>query len=121
MDVHQLINDLQQIGDKKKIVKLAVNGTVTGNFHLNDEIGTRLYLTNQEEEGYKEPFLTESVEKIKTDDGLVDIRILSKSPRENYENESVYFVEVYDHEYKVYGYQALTALEIQNLFGLVIE
>jgi len=57
MNVNELIAHLQKVRDKKKTVKLAVNGVVTGNFHLNDIIDGRLYLSNQNEEGYKEPEL----------------------------------------------------------------
>jgi hypothetical protein len=54
VNVNELIAQLQKVRDKKKTVKLAVNGVVTGNFHLNDNIDTRLYLSNKNEEGYKE-------------------------------------------------------------------
>lgn len=57
MTVKELIEFLQQVEDKEKIVKLSVNDVVTGNFHLNDALVTRLYLSNAEEEGYKaQPF-----------------------------------------------------------------
>lgn len=57
MNVNELIAQLQKVRDKKKTVKLAVNGVVTGNFHLNDIIDGRLYLSNKNEKGYKEPKL----------------------------------------------------------------
>lgn len=53
LTVKKLIELLQQVEDKDKIVKLSVNDIVTGNFHLNDNLSTRLYLSNAEEEGYK--------------------------------------------------------------------
>lgn len=57
MTVQELIEALQQVKDKEKIVKLSVNDTVTGNFHLNDNLTTRLYLSNAKEDGYKaQPF-----------------------------------------------------------------
>ncbi len=57
MTVQELIEELQQVKDKEKLVKLSVNDVVTGNFHLNDHLSTRLYLSNAEEEGYKaQPF-----------------------------------------------------------------
>jgi hypothetical protein len=51
--VQELIDELQQVKDKEKIVKLSVNDIVTSNFHLNDNRSTRLYLSNAQEEGYK--------------------------------------------------------------------
>jgi hypothetical protein len=54
MKVKELIELLQKVEDKEKIVKLAVNDVVTGKFHLNNAIDTRLYLSNKNEEGYKE-------------------------------------------------------------------
>jgi hypothetical protein len=57
LTVQELISLLQQVDNKDKQVKLSVNDVVTGNFHLNDHISTRLYLSNAEEEGYKpQPF-----------------------------------------------------------------
>jgi hypothetical protein len=53
MTVQELIDRLLQVENKDKQVKLSVNDVVTGNFHLNDHIGTRLYLSNAEEKGYK--------------------------------------------------------------------
>lgn len=53
LTVKKLIELLQQVEDKEKIVKLSVNDVVTKNFHLNDSIATRLYLSNSDEEGYK--------------------------------------------------------------------
>jgi hypothetical protein len=53
MKVKKLIELLQKVEDKEKIVKLAVNDTVVSNFHLNDDIANRLYLTNYNDEGYK--------------------------------------------------------------------
>lgn len=48
MDVNQLIQHLQQVKHKKgRTVKLAVDGKVTSDFHINDDIDTRCYLTNQ--------------------------------------------------------------------------
>jgi hypothetical protein len=57
VNVNELIEKLQKVRDKKKTVKLAVNGVVTGDFHLNDIIDGKLYLSNKNEEGYKEPEL----------------------------------------------------------------
>jgi len=51
--VEELIEELQQVKDKKKIVKLSVNDVVTGNFHLNDHIANRLYFSNAMEKGYR--------------------------------------------------------------------
>jgi ribose 5-phosphate isomerase len=53
MNVKKLIELLQEVKDKEKIVKLSVNDVVTSNFHLNDNLSTRLYLSNAQEEGYK--------------------------------------------------------------------
>lgn len=53
--IQQVIDELQQVKNKDRIMKLAVNGVVTANFHINDAISTRVYLSNKEEEGYKEP------------------------------------------------------------------
>ncbi|MEH7116170.1 hypothetical protein V7128_01925 [Neobacillus vireti] len=53
MTVNELIELLQQVKDKEKIVKLSVNDIVTSNFHLNDNLSTRLYISNYAEEGYK--------------------------------------------------------------------
>jgi hypothetical protein len=51
--VQELIDELHKVKDKEKIVKLSVNDIVTSNFHLNDNLSTRLYLSNAQEEGYK--------------------------------------------------------------------
>lgn len=53
MTVQQLIDLLQKVNNKGKIVKLSVNDTVASNFHLNDDISTRLYLSNVNEKDYK--------------------------------------------------------------------
>lgn len=57
MNVTQLIERLERIEDKNKTVKISVNGIVSGDFHLNDAIANRLYLTNKGGKGYKEPEL----------------------------------------------------------------
>lgn len=54
--VKQLIDELQKIDDKNKVVKLSVNCTVTDRFHVNNGNSGRVYLSNVNEEGYEEPF-----------------------------------------------------------------
>lgn len=57
MNVNDLIEKLQHVKNKKKKVKLAVNGKVVSDFHINDDISTTLYLSNQNEESYIEPII----------------------------------------------------------------
>jgi hypothetical protein len=53
MTVNELIEDLQQVKDKEKKVKLSVNDMVVSKFHINDNIAPTMYLSNYGEEGYR--------------------------------------------------------------------
>lgn len=51
--VNELIQILQNVKDKEKKVKLAVNDIVVSNFHINDNLEPTLYLSNSGEVGYR--------------------------------------------------------------------